>query len=140
MRTLGNTGAPKATKKKKKEKEKIAASAAVNSSGEPAGISGLGLVGMDGNLQIPNEILEPVRVLRRWKADIGEKFEQIERENPGLIRGLPTKSIYEGLEEEIAGSQVVAVSQDGAPSNGEMLALPSARQDSPEDIVMQPAD
>ncbi|KAG8752013.1 hypothetical protein FRC14_007439 [Serendipita sp. 396] len=95
---------------------------------------------MDGNLQIPNEILEPVRVLRRWKADIGEKFEQIERENPGLIRGLPTKSIYEGLEEEIAGSQVVAVSQDGAPSNGEMLALPSARQDSPEDIVMQPAD
>ncbi|KAG8830309.1 Transcriptional regulator [Serendipita sp. 411] len=138
---LGNTGAPKATKKKKKEKEKIAASAAVNSStGEPAGISGLGLVGMDGNLQIPNEILEPVRVLRRWKADIGEKFEQIERENPGLIRGLPTKSIYEGLEEEIAGSQVVVVSQDGAPSNGETLALPSARQDSPEDIVMQPAD
>ena len=100
---LGSAGAPKVTKKKKKEKEKVAAAAAVNpSTGEPAGISGLGLVGMDGYLQIPNEIYEPVSVLRQWKAEIGSKFDLLERESAGLIKGLPKQSIYAGLEEEIA--------------------------------------
>jgi len=53
-------------------------------------------------LQIPNEIYEPVSVLRQWKAEIGSKFDLLEEESPGLIKGLPKKSIYAGLEEEIA--------------------------------------
>ncbi|KAG8828984.1 Transcriptional regulator [Serendipita sp. 399] len=140
---LGNSGAPKATKKKKKEKEKVATTTSVNSStGELAGISGLGLVGMDGNLQIPPEIIEPVRVLRRWKAEIGEKFDGIERENPGLVRGLPIRSIYEGIEEEIAGSEPEAVPQEGEgiPPAVETLPISGPRQVSPDDVVMQPAD
>lgn len=128
---LGSAGAPKVTKKKKKEKEKVAAAAAVNpSTGEPAGISGLGLVGMDGYLQIPNEIYEPVSVLRQWKAQIGTKFELLEKESPGLIKGLPKKSIYEGLEEEIAalrregGIAAPIAAGDGSPTgNAGMLQL-----------------
>lgn len=117
---LGSAGAPKVTKKKKKEKEKVAAAAAVNAStGEPAGISGLGLVGMDGYLQIPNEIYEPVSVLRQWKGEIGSKFELLEMESPGLIKGLPKKSIYEGLEEEIA-----AMRREGGTAVASAAAAP----------------
>lgn len=155
---LGNAGAPKVTKKKKKEKEKVAAAAAVNAAtGEPAGISGLGLVGMDGNLQIPPEIFEPVTILRRWKGAVGAKFEEIERENPGLVWGMPRKSIYEGLEEEIAETQKAAgssftvgskaasglnksVSGSGSGTSGgsaDVAMVVDERQSSPDDIVMQ---
>lgn len=112
---LGSSGAPKITKKKKKEKEKVSSAAVVNASaGETAGISGLGLVGMDGYLQIPNEIYEPVSILRQWKAEIGAKFDLLEKESPGLIKGLPQKSIYDGLEEEIA-----AIRRERAPIGGD---------------------
>jgi transcriptional adapter 3 len=156
---LGSVGAPKVTKKKKKEKEKVAAAAAVNpATGEPAGISGLGLVGMDGNLQIPPEIYEPVTVLRRWKGMVGSRFEEIERESPGLVWGLPKKSIYEGLEEEIAETQKTTASSfaagsstvpgssnsvnesrsgtSGGSANDTAMAV-DERQSSPEDVVMQ---
>lgn len=156
---LGSVGAPKVTKKKKKEKEKIAAAAAVNAAtGEPAGISGLGLVGMDGNLQIPPDIYEPVTVLRRWKAAVGSRFEEIERENTGLVWGLPKKSIYEGLEEEIAKAQKNAASSfpvgaataagsnnsvngsgsgTSSGSGGNAAMAVDTRQSSPDDVVMQ---
>ncbi|CAG8637400.1 14954_t:CDS:2, partial [Acaulospora colombiana] len=122
---LGNSGVPKVTRKKKKEKDKVAAAAAVDpASGGPAGISGLGLVGMDGNLQIPTEIYEPVKVLKQWKATLGAMYDQLEAETPGVIRGLPQKSIYEGIEDELVETQTVTSTapdnaMDGVVTNGD---------------------
>lgn len=141
---LGNTGANKVTKKKKKEKEKVAAAAAVNpATGEPAGIAGLGLVGMDGNLQIPNDIWEAVCVLQRWKSDIGEAFDKLEKENPGLVRGLPEKSIYEGLDEEIARLQGLPPRKPAAIEGPSGSKPPDSSGDthaSSEDVMMLGAD
>ncbi|PVG02196.1 hypothetical protein CPB86DRAFT_870487 [Serendipita vermifera] len=145
---LGNSGVPKVTRKKKKEKDKVAAAAAVDpASGGPAGISGLGLVGMDGNLQIPAEIYEPVKVLKQWKATLGAMYDQLEAETPGLIRGLPQKSIYEGIEDELVETHTVTSTapdnaMDGVVTNGDadqsMDVVPFAS--SPDDVLMNAAD
>lgn len=145
---LGSAGAPKVTKKKKKEKEKVAAAASVNTStGEPAGITGLGLVGMDGYLQIPNEIYEPVSVLRQWKAEIGAKFDLLERESPGLIKGLPKESIYKGIEEEIAAlrregaGSGTSIGGDGSPVDdtrrAQLVPVSNTRQTSADDVLLE---
>ena len=95
---------PKINKKKKKGE--------VNNSVNGIGINGavvplpnpasLGLGPDDDNhLVVPDGLHTLVEMRRQWVDVIGGGFEVMERENPGRIRGLPQKSVFEGIEEEV---------------------------------------
>lgn len=99
---LGNADAPKANKKKKKDKDKSSAVTVVDYPNGSAGVLGLGLVGLDGNLQVPKDLTRTVEILKRYEKNVGGGFEKLEQEHPGLILGLPKSSIYQGLEKDIA--------------------------------------
>lgn len=130
---LGNSGVPKVTKKKKKEKEKIAGQAAVSTTGEPAGINGLGLVGMDGNLLVTGEIVDIVNVLKKWEG-VGRAFDLAEVDKPGSIRGMPKQSIYEGLEKEIGEIEEEKEEQRNEERDRE------EEEESEEDVLMLDED
>jgi transcriptional adapter 3 len=138
---LGNSGVPKVTKKKKKEKEKIAGQAAVSTTGEPAGINGLGLVGMDGNLLVTQEIVETVNVLKKWK-ELGKAFDKLEEDRPGLIKGLPRSSIYEGLDKEIGeieeGHKKIQAAHQEEEEEGE--GEEEEAEGSDDDVLMRDGD
>lgn len=91
---------PKLTKKKKKEKERAAQAAGVDMNGGPTGVNGLGIVGMDGYLEVSDECKEVLKVLRRWVDVVGSGFEQMEG-----VKGLPKRSIYEGIEDELKSEE-----------------------------------
>ena len=94
---------PKSHKKKKKPEAGSAASVLPNGSGLPApSPAALGLIQDDElHLSIPEQLKHLVQTRRQWVDTVGAVFEQKERENPGRIYGLPKRSVYEGIEDEI---------------------------------------
>jgi len=104
---IGKSGASKTPKKNKKTKDRIASSLVVDpGNGGPAGIPGLGIFAMDGTVEVPDDIKEMLHTLEMWKEDVGKAFEQRQKEQPGLVWGLPPTSIYEGLDQDIKAAEL----------------------------------
>ncbi|KAK7040265.1 Transcriptional regulator [Paramarasmius palmivorus] len=137
-----DSGTTKNKKKSKKDKDKERGdSVALNgvsasTSGTPApGANGdpdsqpppcpaaLGL-GPDpdtNELMVTEQLKQLVETRRQWVDTVGGVFDAKERENPGRIWGIPQKSIYEGLEdevEEILKERMGLISSSGKEADG----------------------
>lgn len=96
---------PKSTKKKKKG----AASTNDHAGSEPpqpaAPVPCPAALGLgpdaDNNLVIPDTLKDLVRTRKQWVQTVGGVFETKQRENSGRIWGLPPKSLFEGIDEEV---------------------------------------
>ncbi|KAI0699661.1 histone acetyltransferases subunit 3-domain-containing protein [Cytidiella melzeri] len=55
----------------------------------------------DYELSVPEQLKQYVQTRRRYVDVVGRVFEAKESESPGRIWGLPTASLYEGIEEEV---------------------------------------
>lgn len=95
---------PKSHKKKKKPTEINGAANGVN--GVPIigpSPASLGLAHTDEyELTVPEQLKQLVQTRRQWVDTVGSVFEQKERESPGRILGLPKRSLYEGIHDEVA--------------------------------------
>jgi transcriptional adapter 3 len=92
--------------KKKKAKSEANGSAPAPSSTPPIGTwpSAAGLGPDDENaLRIPDALAQLVVTRRQWVDSVGGVFDTMEREQPGRIYGLPERSIYEGVDADVAG-------------------------------------
>ncbi|KAI5118320.1 hypothetical protein M0805_006603 [Coniferiporia weirii] len=118
---------PKASKKKKKGDG--GGANGVNGSGGSAGPpmplpnpAALGL-GPDeeGTLVMPEALKQPVETRRQWVSVVGGGFEEEEQRTPGRVRGVPYKSIFEGIEEDVRrelGRSVFLSSKRADGANG----------------------
>ena len=62
----------------------------------------LGLMQDDENhLSVNEQLKQLVETRRQWVDSVGAVFDAKEREIPGKLYGLPKRSVYEGIEEEI---------------------------------------
>ncbi|KZT18820.1 hypothetical protein NEOLEDRAFT_1142858 [Neolentinus lepideus HHB14362 ss-1] len=52
-------------------------------------------------LTVPEQLKQLVLTRRQWVDAVGTVFDEKERESPGRIYGLPKRSLYEGLDEDI---------------------------------------
>lgn len=102
---------PKAAKKKSHKKGAAAAAAAEEAQAQAlnaaaaagAWPASLGLGPDEENtLFVPEQLRQLVETRRKWVDTIGAVFEEKEREQPGRIHGLPERSVYEGIEDEVA--------------------------------------
>jgi transcriptional adapter 3 len=108
---------PKTGKKRKK-----ATDVNGNANGNPAngGVpapspAALGfIVDDDCQLGLSDTLTQLIQTRRQWVEVVGEVFEEKQRENPGRIWGLPKRSIYEGIEEDV--QREIERSMSGAPS------------------------
>ncbi|KAA1477670.1 hypothetical protein DENSPDRAFT_844851 [Dentipellis sp. KUC8613] len=96
----------KDTAKASKKKKKGASTAAVGDvpATTPVGTwpAAAGLGPDDSNeLRVPDQLKALVENRRKWVDVVGGVFEEKQKENPGRIWGSPSKSIYEGLEEDV---------------------------------------
>lgn len=103
---------PKVSKKKKKPLQGAAAAAAA-ASGNGAGAgedvpllpqcpAAVGLTQDDENHLVVNEQLKQlVETRRNWVDSVGAVFEAKELEMPGRLYGVPKRSVFEGVEEEV---------------------------------------
>jgi len=95
---------PQLGKKKKKAAEVNGnANGVVNGTGVPGpSPAAVGLVtDEDCRLTIPEPVHQLVETRRQWVDVVGDVFEEKQRENPGRIWGLPKKSVYEGIEDDV---------------------------------------
>lgn len=97
---------PKVNKKKKKAEP--AAVNGVNGSATPVvpvplpNPAALGLGPDEENtLVVPDALRQLVETRRNWVSVIGGGFEEQEQQTPGRVRGVPQKSVFEGIEEEV---------------------------------------
>lgn len=97
---LQKKDSPKLNKKKKKAPEGNGTPGPVDIPKPPPSAHGLG-PDDDLHLVVPDQLKQLVETRRQWVGNVGSVFEEKERECPGRIWGLPTKNIYEGLEEAI---------------------------------------
>ncbi|KAL4244167.1 NGG1 family protein [Abortiporus biennis] len=94
---------PKVNKKKKKASEPVGANGSVNGAGVPPPCpAALGLGPDEENrLVVPDQLKQYVAARRVFVDTIGGQFDEKEREHPGWLYGLPTKSVFEGIDEEV---------------------------------------
>lgn len=55
----------------------------------------------DHTLVISDQLKQLVETRRQWVDQVGAVFEEKQRENAGRIWGLPKKSVFEGIEDEV---------------------------------------
>ncbi|KAI0034982.1 histone acetyltransferases subunit 3-domain-containing protein [Vararia minispora EC-137] len=102
---------PKAAKKKSHKKGAAAAAAAEEAhqrelnekaaAGQWPAALGLG-PDEENVLIVSDQLRQLVETRRRWVDAVGRVFEEKEAEQPGRIYGLPERSVYEGIEDEVA--------------------------------------
>ncbi|KAF8801409.1 hypothetical protein BYT27DRAFT_7198185 [Phlegmacium glaucopus] len=102
---------PKVSKKKKKPLQGAAAAAAAGSSGTGAGEeaavlpqcpAAVGLTQDDENhLAVNEQLKQLVETRKHWVDTVGAVFDAKELEMPGRLYGLPKRSVFEGVEEEV---------------------------------------
>ena len=103
---LQSKDGPKASKKKKKV-DGAGQNGGKGKDGNGAGAplpnpAGLGLGPNSENRLVVNDgLAQLVDTRRRWVDLIGGVFDQKDKETPGRIWGLPQRSIYDGIEEDI---------------------------------------
>jgi transcriptional adapter 3 len=101
---------PKVLKKKKKPLQGAAAAGSGGAgAGEDTGTgllpqcpAALGLTQDDENhLSVNEQLMQLVETRRQWVDSVGAVFDAKERETPGRLYGLPKRSVFEGIEEEV---------------------------------------
>ncbi|EJD06223.1 uncharacterized protein FOMMEDRAFT_166470 [Fomitiporia mediterranea MF3/22] len=55
----------------------------------------------DGVLAVPDSLRALVETRQGWVEVIGGSYEERERECPGRVKGVPTKSVFEGIDDEV---------------------------------------
>ena len=101
---LQRKDAPKALKKKKKSPPQGAAGGGDDTGPGllPQCPAALGLMQDDENhLSVNEQLKQLVETRRQWVDSVGAVFDAKEREIPGRLYGLPKRSVYEGIEEEV---------------------------------------
>lgn len=79
----------------------------------------------DNTLTVPETLKGLVETRRQWVDVIGGSFEEMERETSGRVRGVPARSVFEGVEEEVrgilgaSGVFVPPAKGDGGSTSGE---------------------
>ena len=56
----------------------------------------------ENELRVPDALAQLVATRRQWVDTVGGMFDTMEQEQPGRAYGLPERSIYEGLDAEVA--------------------------------------
>jgi len=104
---------PKVPKKKKKSLQGgAAAAAAAGSGGAGAGEEGTGLLPQcpaalgltqddENHLSVNEQLQQLVETRRHWVDSVGAVFDAKEKEMPGRLYGLPKRSVFEGVDEEV---------------------------------------
>lgn len=102
---LQKKDAPKSIKKKKKGVVPANDRAGSEPPQPPAPVPCPAALGLgpdaDNKLVIPDTLKDLVRTRRQWVQTVGGVFETKQKENPGRIWGLPPKSLFEGIDEEV---------------------------------------
>ncbi|KAL0577662.1 Transcriptional regulator [Marasmius crinis-equi] len=62
---------------------------------------GLGPDPETNHLVVTEQLKSLVETRRKWVDEVGGIFEEMERKTPGRIWGIPQRSVYEGLEDEV---------------------------------------
>jgi len=104
MLKLQKKDGPKVNKKKKKVD--VNGINGINGiSGPPVPLPNPASLGLnmddESRLSVPDPLKNMIDVRRQWVSIIGTAFDERERESPGRIRGLPQKSVFEGVDEEV---------------------------------------
>jgi transcriptional adapter 3 len=68
----------------------------------------------DNRLVIPDTLKDLVRTRKQWVQTVGGVFETKQNEAPGRIWGLPPKSSFEGIDEEVS----IALGKDKEKGDG----------------------
>jgi transcriptional adapter 3 len=93
---------PKVNKKKKKGEVTVNG---IGTNGVAAPLPNPASIGLgpddENTLAVPDALRTLVETRREWVDVIGGAFEAKEMECPGRIRGLPQKSVFEGIEEDV---------------------------------------
>ena len=131
---LQRKDAPKVLKKKKKL---LQGAAAAGSGGAGAGEdtgpgllpqcpAALGLTQDDENrLSVNEQLKQLVETRRQWVDSVGAVFDAKEREIPGRLYGLPKRSVFEGIEEEVQAmlaAPLIDVNDFNSNINGTMAS------------------
>lgn len=102
---LQKKDAPKTIKKKKKGVVSANDRAGSEPPQPPAPVPCPAALGLgpdaDNKLVIPDTLKDLVRTRKQWVQTVGGVFETKQRENLGRIWGLPPKSVFEGVDEEV---------------------------------------
>ncbi|KAH9162274.1 histone acetyltransferases subunit 3-domain-containing protein [Lactarius sanguifluus] len=56
----------------------------------------------ENDLRVPEALAQLVATRRQWVDSIGGMFDTMEEEQPGRVYGLPERSVYEGLDADVA--------------------------------------
>ena len=128
---LQRKDAPKVLKKKKKPLQGAAAAGSGGAgAGEDTGAglvpqcpAALGLTQDDENhLSVNEQLMQLVETRRQWVDSVGAVFDAKERETPGRLYGLPKRSVFEGIEEEIRAMLAVPLNDCNSSINGTMAS------------------
>ena len=75
-------------------------------------------------LHVSEQLRQLVQTRRLWVDTIGTVFEEMQRQKPGRIWGLPTDSVYKGVDEEVRAA-LIDVQDQEAKSTTVMAPAPS---------------
>jgi transcriptional adapter 3 len=129
---------PKPNKKRKKEGS---SSNGARAGSEPPALpaptaAALGLSPDDYHrLNVPEQLNLLVETRRKWVDHIGGQMAEIQAEQPGRVWGLPAKSIYEGIEDEVK-KELLGLSQE----NKDNQVPSSSTAKGKEKAIMNEAD
>jgi transcriptional adapter 3 len=127
---------PKVLKKKKKPLQGAAGGGTGTGEDTGPGLlpqcpAALGLTQDDENhLSVNEQLKQLVETRRQWVDSVGAVFDAKEREIPGRLYGLPKRSVFEGIEEEVgamlAAGPLIDVNDFNSSINGTMASTSSA--------------
>ena len=102
---LQKKDAPKTIKKKKKGVVTANDHAGSEPPQPPAPVPCPAALGLgpdaDNKLVIPDTLKDLVRTRKQWVQAVGGVFDTKQNESPGRIWGVPAKSVFEGVDEEV---------------------------------------
>jgi len=122
---------PKVSKKKKGKSEANGGAppapppASAPTLGTWPAAAGLGPDEENGELRVPDALAQLVATRRQWVDSIGGMFDTVEQELPGRVYGLPERSIYEGLDTDVAA----LLERTGGAAGGADAGLEIGRPD-----------
>ena len=121
---------PKVLKKKKKPLQGAAGGAGAGEETGPGVLpqcpAALGLMQDDENhLSVNEQLKQLVETRRQWVDSVGAVFDAKEKEIPGRLYGLPKRSVFEGIEEEVQAmlaAPLIDVNDFNSSVNGSMAS------------------